>query len=134
MENSNQVKTMTYLEYIDNLEKLGVRIMTQNATISIGVPFGKPYDVKVFPTHCTSSERNSDPVNDAIRWGIDLDKWQHSWHLEIKHENFQHFLEIMEGKMMERAKEISSLNAVCTMVRNAIEVLKQNEQQIDDVE
>ena len=41
-----------------------------------------------------------------------MDTWKYSWHNEITPENYDKFREIIQGKIIERAKEIETLLTV----------------------
>ena len=45
-----------------------------------------------------------------IKKCIDMDSWKHSWHKEIKSENYLDFIKIIQDKISDRNKELEILN------------------------
>ena len=52
------------------------------------------------------------PLQAVISEAIDIDSWKHSWHYEIKPENYEKFREIIQEKMIKRAEEMDFLTTV----------------------
>lgn len=51
-------------------------------------------------------------IQAVISEAIDIDSWKHSWHNEIKPENYEKFREIIQEKMIKRAEEMDFLTTV----------------------
>ena len=117
---------MKYLEYIDTIQKAGVHIMKNTCDLKIHSPFASKTDiVNITPLKatCDTMRWDDDAEKEVIKWAIDFDKWQYSWHNEIKPENYNHFLEIIQGKVIEKSEQLIQLNAVATFLQNKIEQL-----------
>lgn len=113
----------TYLEYMDAVEKTGVRLMKNTCELQIHSPMGvnnHTVVVKPLEATCATYRHNDEAEYEAIKWAIDFDQWKHSWHHEIKPENYNHFLEIIQGKVIEKSEALVKLNAVANFLQNRI--------------
>jgi len=109
---------MDHLEFVNQLDKIGVSL--RGTTIEgtakryeIVRPFSgnKEYIIKD-GFDLRWEQRNifgDDPLKELIKIAIDMDTWKHSWHNKIEPENYDKFREIIQGKIVERAKEIELL-------------------------
>ena len=52
-----------------------------------------------------------------------MDTWKHSWHNKIEPENYDKFREIIQGKIVERAKEIELLFDVYFQLQHELSTL-----------
>lgn len=120
---------MKHFELIDQISQKGVSINTQKSDIKIHSPMAVNYhvlEVSPLSIKCPSLRWDTDAEYEAIKWAIDFDKWQHSWHNEIKPENYIHFLEIIQGKVIEKAEQLTKLNSVAIFLANKIAQLEQD--------
>lgn len=109
---------MEHLEFVNQLNKIGVSL--RGTTIEgtekhyeIVRPFSgqKDYIIKD-GFNLRWKERNvfgDDPLKEIIRMAIDMDTWKHSLHNKIEPENYNKFRDIIQGKIIDRAKEIELL-------------------------
>ncbi len=114
---------MEHLEFVEKLLGLGVSISSTNVAgrekrIEISRPFAEK-DVVVIKDFKLSYENpktdyifNHSPLKDLIESAIDMGEWKHSWHNEIIPQNYPKFLDIIQEKIIDRAKEIDVLLAV----------------------
>jgi hypothetical protein len=124
-----RIKDMDYLEFIQEIQKLGINMSTQNSEIDIYSPMGvNKKTLKITPLSIVGDGYRFDEEagQDAIKWAIDFDKWQHSWHNEIKPENYERFLEIIQGKVIEKAKSLTQLFSISVFLENKIKELNEN--------
>ena len=107
---------MEHLEFINQLSKIGVGL--RGTTIGgeklyeIVRPFSgeKEYIIKDgFELRLEKSNCFDDPLKELIKIVIDMGAWKHSWHDKIEPENYDKFLEIIQEKIVDRAKEIELL-------------------------
>ena len=112
---------MEHLEFIDRLNKFGCSFRSTNVengvkTIEIPNIFGKSEFVEIQNFQCRYVENNVfsrlTPLHAVISKAIDIDSWKHSWHNEIKPENYDKFREIIQEKMIKRAEEMDFLTTV----------------------
>lgn len=52
-----------------------------------------------------------------IRYGLDMDSWKHSWHIELKSENKAKIAGILQEKIAERSKQIKTLERILSVVQ-----------------
>lgn len=114
---------MKFMDFIDAVNNNGVMLTKNTATIEVTFPMAtKTHIVEVSPlsAKCDTLRYNEDAEYEAIKWAIDFDKWQHSWHNEVKPENYEHFLEIIQGKVIEKSEQLIKLNSVAIFLENKI--------------
>ncbi len=114
---------MNYLEYVQTIHALGVAITKANCEIEITKPFSTKTDLLKVNSIAVKGEGyrwEDEAEQDVIRWAIDFDKWQHSWHKEIKPENYEHFLEIIQDKVIEKSAALVKLNTIAMFLQNRI--------------
>lgn len=117
---------MDFLEYQNNIEQAGIHIMKATSTIVFHYPMAtQEHALKVQPlaVTCDTFRHDNEAEIQAITWAIDFDKWQHSWHHEVKPENYNHFLEIIQNKVIEKSQDLVRLNAVAMFLQNKIKQL-----------
>jgi len=112
---------MEHLEFVDKLNQLGCSFRSTNVegkvkTIEIPNTFGKSDFVEIQNFQCKYVGYNAfssqTPLEAVIKKAIDIDSWKHSWHNEIKPENYEKFREIVQEKMIKRAEEMDFLTTV----------------------
>lgn len=106
---------MTHLEFVDKLNNLGISIRstnTEHGTKTYNVSYGlrsTPVEVKGFEVKYTEV-RDFDAFEALIKDSIDMDSWKNSWHIDVdKTENYGKFQEIIQEKIIDRAKQIDML-------------------------
>jgi hypothetical protein len=119
---------MKNLEFADKLEKFGVRFSSTNIENKIkeveieGLFKNEKVYIKNF--NCEWAEKqflNTKSALDAvISKAIDMDSWKHSWHNDIVKENYEKFREIIQNKILERAKDIDFLIDVYFLLNKEI--------------
>jgi hypothetical protein len=112
---------MEHLEFVDKLNQLGcsfrsTNVENQTKIVEIYNNFGKSDFVEIRNFVCKYADdktlSNNTPIQAVIKKAIDIDSWQHSWHVEIKPENYEKFKEIIQEKMLKRAEEMDFLLTV----------------------
>ena len=112
---------MEHLEFVDKLNQLGYSFRSTNSenkvkTIEIPNTFGKSEFVEIQNFQCKYVGYNAfsrpTPLQAVISKAIDIDSWKHSWHNEVKPENYEKFREIIQEKMIKRAEEMDFLTTV----------------------
>lgn len=114
---------MTFMDYIDAIIEKGIIINKNTAEIVVHSPMAvNSHTLSVSPMSitCATYRHDDEAEYEAIKWAIDFDKWQHSWHNEVKPENYAHFLEIIQGKVIEKSEALIKLNAVAIFLENSI--------------
>ena len=114
---------MNHLDFVNELSSTGISIRsttTENRErrIPIHSGFGKD-EVVILKNNSASYEGGDYSVfarksasQAIISKAIDYDTWKHSWHNEITPENYEKFQEIIQKKIIDRAKEIEELVAI----------------------
>lgn len=112
---------MNHLEFAEKLNELGVSVRgtkreNEVQKIEILNYFGEPDFVEIKNFELNYIKKNGfskpNPLQAIIREAIDIDTWKHSWHTDIVPENYEKFIEIIQDKVLKRAKEIDMLIAV----------------------
>jgi hypothetical protein len=112
---------MEHLTFVDKLNKLGCSFRSTNhenkvKTIEIPSTFGKSEFVEIQNFQCKYVNYNAfsrqTPLQAVISKAIDIDSCNHSWHNEIKPENYEKFREIIQEKMIKKAEEMDFLTTV----------------------
>lgn len=120
---------MEHLEFAYKLNQLGCSFRSTNIknkvkTIEIPNTFGKSEFVEIQNFQCKYVDYNAfsrpTPLQAIISEAIDIDSWKHSWHNEIKHENYEKFREIIQEKMIKRAEEMDFLTTVYFQLQHEI--------------
>lgn len=128
---------MEHLEFVDKLNKLGCSFSSTNVengfkTIEIPNAFGKSEFVEVKNFQCRYTSFNvfsrPTPLQAIISKAIDIDSWKHSWHNEIKPENYDKFREIIQDKMIKRAEEMDLLTTVYFQLQHEISRIQEEKQ------
>lgn len=120
---------MEHLEFVNKLNQLGCSFRSTNAEnkvkiIEITNTFGKSEFVEIQNFQCKyvdySVFSRPTPLQAIIKEAIDLDSWKHSWHNEIKPDNYEYFREIIQDKIIKRASEIEMLITVYFQLNHEI--------------
>ena len=120
---------MEHLEFVDKLNQLGCSFRSTNVenkvkVIEIPNTFGKSEFVEIQNFQCKYVGYNvfsrQTPLQAVISEAIDIDSWKHSWHNEIKPENYEKFREIIQEKMIKRAEEMDFLTTVYFQLQHEI--------------
>ena len=125
---------MEYLDFVKELDNYGISFRSTNVgnkpkTVEIPKYFGGSDVVEIKNLECSYMETDvfSRPtaLQAIISQAIDMDSWKHSWHNEIKPENYEKFLEIIQKKIIDRAKEVDFLMTVMFVLRKEISINKE---------
>ena len=120
---------MKHLEFALKLNELGCSFRSTNVenkvkTIEISNIFGESQFVEIKNFQCNWTKDNlfskCMPLKAVIREAIDIDSWKHSYHTEIIPENFEKFREIIQDKLLRRAKEMDFLTTVYFQLNHEI--------------
>lgn len=120
---------MKHIEFTDKLSELGISVRSTKREnevqkIEIQNTFGKSDFVEIRNFELNYSNKDvfsrPTPLQAIITQAIDLDSWKHSWHTEITPENYENFREIIQDKILNRAKEIELLLAVYFQLNHEI--------------
>jgi len=120
---------MKHLEFVEKLNQLGCSFRSTNIenkvkTIEISNTFGKSEFVEIQNFQCKYVDYNAfsrqTPLQALISEAIDIDSWKHSWHNEIKPENYEKFRRIIQEKMIKRAEEMDFLLTVYFQLHHEI--------------
>ena len=120
---------MEHLDFVNELNKYGISIRStnvENKTKVVEIPkyFGGANIIEIKNLKCNYREQDyfSRPtaLQAVISKAIDMDTWKHSWHNKIEPENYEKFLEIIQQKVIDRAKEIDFLMTTMFLLRKEI--------------
>ena len=107
---------MKHLEFTDKLNELGISIRSNNVEgkvkkIEINIFFTGKDELIIdgFKLSYSNKLNNSDPLKDLIKMAIHMGQWKHSWHNEVIPENYDKFQQIIQEKILDKAKEIELL-------------------------
>jgi len=110
---------MKHLDFIDKLQKLGVRLSSTNLEGKIkefeifGLFKSNTIVVKDFKLNWKEKTYNEEkPIKALLKTAVDMDSWKHSWHTEMIPENYEKIEGIIQDKIIKRAKEIDDLMAI----------------------
>lgn len=59
-------------------------------------------------------------LNAIIKMAINMDEWKHSMHLKIDYDNYDKFIRIIQGKILDRAKDIDFLLTTYFLLRKEL--------------
>ena len=127
---------MEHLNFIAELDKYGISIRTtnvENRIKEVEIPnlFGAPSVVEIKNFQCKYQKGHysgNTALQDVISEAIDMGPWKHSWHSEIKPENYEKFLEIIQEKIINRVKEIDFLATAMFLLRKEISEVGEGEE------
>jgi hypothetical protein len=120
---------MEHLDFVKELEKYGISFRStnvENKVKEIEIPkyFGGSNIVEIKNLKCNYKETEHfarpTALQSIISKAIDMDSWKHSWHNEIKPENYERFIEIIQKKIIDRASEIDFLITAMFVLRKEI--------------
>ena len=109
---------MKHLEFVEKLNKSGISIRSTNfegAEKRINVIDLPNVENTIIIEKGGVRFENStleNPVRRLIKEAIDIDAWKHSWHTEIKPENYDEIQGIIQNKIIKRSEEIDLLLTV----------------------
>jgi hypothetical protein len=110
---------MEHLEFINELDKLGVSLRSTNIAgktkeFEIGDLLGnRIIESKDLQLKWKDEKYyHESPLKALCKKAIDLDTWKHSWHMQIEPENYKRIEEIIQEKIIKRAKEIDELMSI----------------------
>lgn len=108
---------MKHLEFAKELENYGCRF---SSTTHEGKE--RIYEMPgVFKSHFIKSKNfileytenyTGSPIEDLLALAVDMGGWKHSWHMEMKPENYEKIEEIIQGRILDRAKEVDTLLSI----------------------
>lgn len=117
---------MEHLEFVDKLNECGISIRSTNIEGTekhhvINGIFGHQNTIVQdgFLLYWKDKDERI-PFNELVKAAIDMDSWKHSWHNEIKPENYDKFRSLIQDKIIERAGQIEFLLDVYFLIGNAI--------------
>ena len=117
---------MEHLEFIKELDKLGISIRSINIENKEKIIESSSRDndisVKDFKVKYINHSvwGRLEPLQQLIKVGIDMDEWKHSMHYNLSCENYEKFVEIIQEKIIGRAKDIDILMTVYFQLRYEI--------------
>ena len=120
---------MEHLKFIEKLNQLGCSFRSTNIenvvkTIEIPNIFGKSEFVEIQNFQYKYVKYNAfsrlTALQAVISEAIDIDSWKHSWHNEIKPENYEKLREIIQDKLIKRAEEMDFLTTVYFQLQHEI--------------
>lgn len=112
---------MKHLDFVNELGKLGIRISSTNQQGKIrefkieGLFKDKTVIAKDFFLEIKEDRdflEEQSPINLLLKYAIDMDEWKHSSHMDITPENYERIKEIIQEKILKRAKEIDTLVSI----------------------
>lgn len=117
---------MEHLEFIQELEKLGISIRSTNIENKekIVKSFNKRNDLSIknfevkYVNNDTLSRRP--PLQQLIINGIDMGEWAYSRNYNITPENYDRFIEIIQNKIRRNANDLDILMTVYFQLRHEI--------------
>lgn len=111
-------RKLTHLKFVDELQKLGVRISSNNREGEIkkfAIPEFNKWNAVVsrdFQLSWESSNNYETPLAALLRKAVDMDSWKHSWHIQMSSENYEKIESIIQQKILDRAKEMDELMSI----------------------
>ena len=126
---------MEHLDFIKELDNYGISFRSTNMEnkikeVDISKYFGGSNVVEIKNFKCEYKEKEyfarPTALQAVISEAIDIDSWKHSWHNEIKPDNYEKFLEIIQKKIIDRAKEVDFLMTVMFILRKEISSGEEN--------
>lgn len=109
---------MEHVKFVDKINKNGISVRSTTVEgvkrrIEI-IDFPNFKNALIIEDGEVSFEKRSseNPMKRLIKEAIDIDEWKHSWHTEIKPENYDEIQEIIQKKIIKRSEEIEFLLSV----------------------
>ena len=110
---------MNHLDFVDKIGELGISIRStklenRQKRIEIHGLFNTTNEIIIdgFELSYVDKLKSGNPLKDLIVLAIDMGQWKHSWHYEIVPENYDKFQDIIQSKILDKAKEIETLLTV----------------------
>jgi hypothetical protein len=115
---------MEHLEFVEILKDLGIRSMKKEKEVKkfeIDCGFGQ-FNTVLAENFSLKWENYSSesPLRALLIKAIDMGSWKHSWHNEIKPENYEKLKGIIQDRIIERAKEIDELLSIYFQLQHEI--------------
>lgn len=126
---------MEHLDFIKELDNYCISLRStnvENKVKEVEIPkyFGGSNIVEIKNLKCNYKETEHfarpTALQAIISKAIDMDSWKHSWHNEIKPENYEKFLEIIQKKIIDRVSEIDFLVTAMFVLRKEISSKEEN--------
>lgn len=116
---------MNHLEFADKLDELGCSFRCTNIEGKTKIIEISENDlVSIKSRECSWIKKGYyqplTALQAVIRKAIDMGEWKHSWHFLIEPANYEKFREIIQNKILERAKEIDLLTTVYFQLNSEI--------------
>lgn len=117
---------MEHLDFVNKLNELGISLRSTNVQgkekrYEINGIFGHTNTIVNDNLKLYWIERDDrNPFSELIKMAIDMDSWKHSWHNEIKPENYEKFRTLIQDKILERSSQIEFLLDIYFMIGKAI--------------
>lgn len=109
---------MEHLDFVNKLNETGISVRSGNIVgmenrFDINGVFGESNTIIQYNYKLKWKNQDArDALVELIKLGIDMDQWKHSWHNEIKSENYNKFQDIIQKKILDRAEEIRTLLSI----------------------
>lgn len=109
---------MKHLDFVENLEKLGIKIFSTNSVEKIREFKIDGINEKIISKNFQLEFKEDGPFNFKspieilLEYAMDMDTWKHSWHTKATPENYELIEEIIQKKILKRAKEIDDLSYI----------------------
>lgn len=114
---------MDHLEFVDKINEKGISIRStlvekKQRRIEV-IDFPNVKNTLIVGRGKVSwEERGSqNPLHRLIKEAIDIDEWNHSWHIDIKPENYDEIQDIIQKKILKRSEEIDFLLTVYFQIK-----------------
>ena len=118
---------MKHLEFVDELNKLGISIRHTDIENHI-----RRYEIYGFLNESTyilaknfklkweheHYDNHMDCLKSLLGKAIDFDSWKHSWHLDIKPDNYPVIEDIIQKEILNRANQVDELMSVLNQLRH----------------
>jgi hypothetical protein len=119
---------MEHLEFVEKLSEFGIHIQSTNAVGKI-----RKYEIyETFDTRFIIEKEGklewekyelacrTEPIKAILAKAIDTPSWSHSWHLEIKPENYEKIKEIIQKRLLGLAKETDEILSIYFLLKKEI--------------
>jgi hypothetical protein len=135
---------MEHLEFVEKINESGISLRSTNVEgkekrhVISGI-FGHQNTIIQENLNLSWLERDDrNPFCELVKVAIDMDSWKHSWHNEIKPDNYEKFRNLIQEKIIERGYQIEFLLDVYFLINKAItehkEFIKNNPDVFDSFE
>jgi DNA-binding transcriptional MerR regulator len=116
---------MDPLDFVNKLSDTGIRLKPINADKEKEFEIGGFFDskhiiAKDFQLRWKETGFYEEPIKALLSKAVDMDSWKHSWHIKITPENYKEIEEIIQGKILARAKETEELLSIYFQLHHEI--------------